>query len=230
MDKEQGQFIVFEGTDGSGKATQLKLLVGWLKEKGYRVEQTDFPQYYSSFFGRLVGRFLKGEFGGINEVSPYLACLPYVGDRFEAKERIRKWLFQGKIVVSNRYTGSNMAHQTAKLPTKEQPKFLRFLEKMEYEIFGIPKEDIVIFLYVPSKIGQKLVDKKGSRGYVGGNRRDIHEADLNHQKKASKMYLGLVKRYLHWVKVDCCDKSGNLLTPEEIHQKVVEILKSRGIV
>jgi len=227
---KKGKFIVLEGTDGSGKATQLKLLIDFLKTQDHKVKQIHFPQYYTSLFGKLAGRFLKGEFGGIKGVSPYLASLTYAGDRFEAKERIRKWLDQGRLVVSNRYIGSNMAHQTAKLPKDEQMKFLRFLEKMEYEIFKIPKEDIVIFLYVPVSVGQKLVDNKGKRKYIGGKKRDIHEADLSHQKKASETYLKLVKRYSYWVKVNCCDRKGNLRKPEEIHKLIYQVLKKRKIV
>lgn len=226
----RGQFIVLEGTDGSGKATQLKLLVSWLKKQGYQVEQADFPQYYTSFFGKLVGRFLKGEFGGIDKVNPYLASLPYAGDRFEVKERINQWLFQGKIVISNRYCGSNMAHQTVQLPGEEQARFLRFLEKMEYEVFGIPREDLTIFLYVPVELGQRLVDKKGKRGYVGGKGRDIYEANLDHLRKVSDMYLRLVRRYPSWVRVNCCDRKGNLQTPEKIHQKILKALGRRRII
>ncbi len=227
---KKGKFIVLEGTDGSGKATQLKLLADFLKTQGYKVKQIHFPQYYTSFFGELAGRFLQGEFGGIAGVSPYLASLTYAGDRFEAKERIRGWLDQGRFVISDRYVGSNMAHQTAKLPEKEQLKFLRFLEKMEYEVFEIPKEDIVIFLSVPMNIGQKLIDNKGKRKYLGGKKRDIHEADLSHQKKSSEAYLRLTKRYPYWVKIDCCDRRGNLQKPEEIHRLVYQVLKKRKII
>jgi len=227
---KKGKFIVLEGIDGSGKATQLKLLVSLLKKKGHQVKEVDFPQYYTTLSGKLVGRFLKGEFGKIGEVNPYLACLPYAADRFEAKERIKKWLSQGKIVIANRYTGSNMGHQTIKLPKKDQPGFLRFLEKMEYEVLGIPKEDIDVFLYMPVKMGQRLVDKKGNRGYVGGKKRDIHEADIKHLKNASEMYLRLVKHYPHWVKIDCCDRKGNLRTPDEIHEIVYKTLRKRKII
>ncbi len=227
---KKGRFIVFEGIDGSGKATQLRLLVNFLKKKEYQIKNLDFPQYYTTLSGKLAGRFLKGEFGKIGEVNPYLACLPYAADRFEAKERIKKWLSQGKMIISNRYTGSNMGHQTVKLPKKEQPGFLRFLEKMEYEILGIPKEDIDIFFYMPVEISQRLVDKKGNRGYVGGKKRDVHENDLKHLKDASKMYLRLVKRYTHWVKIDCCNKKGNLKAPEEIHEKVLKVLKRKRII
>jgi dTMP kinase len=226
---KKGKFIVLEGTDGSGKATQLELLGNFLKTHGYKVKQVDFPQYYTSFFGKLVGRFLKGEFGGINEVSPYLASLTYAGDRFEAKERIRTWLDQGKFVISNRYVGSNMAHQTVKLPKKEQLKFLRFLEKMEYKVFEIPREDVVIVLYVPVNIGQKLVNNKEKRKYLG-RKLDIHEADFSHQQKASEMYLRLVKRYPYWTKIDCCDRRRKLRKPEEIHKLVCQVLKKKKII
>lgn len=227
---KKGRFIIIEGTDGSGKTTQLKLLASFLRKQNYQVKEADFPQYYTSFFGKLVGRFLKGEFGGINEVSPYLACLPYAGDRFEAKGKIKKWLSQGRIVLSNRYIGSNMGHQTAKLPKREQLKFLHFLEKMEYEVFGIPREDIVIFLYVSAEVGQESVDKKEKRGYVGGKKRDIHEADLAHLKKASEMYLRLVKRYPYWVKIDCVDQKGNLMTPQKIHELIIKTLQRKKII
>lgn len=225
----KGKLIVFEGTDGSGKATQLKLLVAFFKKQGLKVAQTDFPQYYTSFFGKLAGRFLAGEFGG-NEISPYLSCLTYAGDRFEAREKIKKWLSQRKIVLSNRYTSSSMAHHTAKLPPKERGKFIRFLEKLEYEVFGIPREDIVLFLYVPVEIGQRLVDKKGKRGYVGGKRRDIHEADLDHLRKASEVYLKLVRKYPHWLKINCCDQKGNLMSPEKIHKKILLALRRKKII
>lgn len=228
--KNKGKFIVLEGTDGSGKATQLKLLVDFLKNRGHKVKQADFPQYYTTFFGKLVGRFLKGEFGGISEVSPYLASLTYAGDRFQAREKIENWLKQEKIVVANRYTGSNMAHQAAKLSPSEKIKFVRFIEEMEYKIFKIPREDIVIFLYVPVKIGRKLVDKKKKRPYLDGKKRDIHEADHSHQKKASEMYLFLAKKYRYWVKINCCDRQGSLRKPEEIHELILTVLKERKII
>lgn len=227
---KKGKFIVFEGTDGSGKATQALLLKKYLKKKGFKVKSADFPQYYFTFFGKLVGRFLKGDFGKINEVSPYLASLPYAGDRWQAKERIEKWLTAGYFVVSNRYTGSNMAHQTAKMPKTRRLKFFAWLEELEYKIYKIPKEDIVIFLHVPPEIGQGLVDSKGNRKYVGGEKRDIHEASLSHLKKAEEIYLYLARTRKHWVKVECLDRKGKLRLREDIHKEIVEVLKRRKII
>lgn len=227
---KKGKFIVFAGIDGSGKETQLRLLKKWAKEQGRQVKTADFPQYYTTFFGRLVGRYLAGEFGQLNGIDPHLASLTFAGDRWQAKERIETWLKKGFLVFSNRYTEANMAHQTAKMPERKRNKFLRWLEELEYNIYGIPREDLVLFFYVPPRIAQKLVDKKGKRGYVGGNKRDIAEADLNHLEEASKMYRQLARRYKHWVQINCLDKKGQLKTPEEIHKMVIQVLRRRKVV
>ena len=228
--KEKGKFIVIEGTDGSGKATQLGFLQQRLEQEGRRVEAADFPQYYDTFFGRTVGRFLKGEFGGLDEVDPHLASLTFAGDRWQAKEKIERWLSQGIIVVTNRYATSNMAHQTAKLPEEKREKFLRWLEELEYEVYKIPREDLVVFLHVPVKIGQQLVNDKGERGYIGGEKRDIQEADLAHLKGAESMYLLLAKRNENWVQIECCDEKGNLLSREKIHELIYLALQERNII
>jgi dTMP kinase len=226
----KGKFIVIEGTDGSGKATQLGLLKARLEKEGCKVETADFPQYYDTFFGKLVGRYLKGDFGGLDQVDPHLASLTYAGDRWQAKEKINRWLEQGFTVLANRYTGANMGFQTGKLPEEQWDEFLAWLDELEYQTYGIPWEDVVVFLHVPVEIGQQLVDKKGHRDYVGGSRRDIHEKDLSYQKKVEKVYLYLVKKYPHWLYIECCDKQGNLMSPETIHELIYDSLRKRGII
>ncbi len=226
---KKGKFIVFEGTDGCGKATQVGLLKERLIKEGYRVEVVDFPQYYETFFGKLVGQYLAGDFGDLNQVDPHLASLTYAGDRWQAKDRINKWLSAGKIVLANRYTGANMGFQTAKLPKKKRDEFLAWLDELEYGIYGIPREEVVVFLHVPSKISQRLVDKKGDRKYIGGSRRDIHERNLEYQKEVEKVYFTLVEKYRHWLAIECCDKKGNLMLPEKIHQLVYNSLRKRKI-
>jgi dTMP kinase len=114
----KGRFIIIEGTDGAGKTTQLGLLKTWLENKGYKTKTLDFPQY-QEFWGSLVGRFLAGEFGTLDEVDPYLASPLYMLDQSTQSKNIRKWLKQGYFVLSNRYVTSSMGHQTAKfLDTK----------------------------------------------------------------------------------------------------------------
>lgn len=226
----RGKLIVIDGTDGSGKETQSKLLVEYLRKKGKKVKYIDFPRYYSSFHGEMVGRYLKGEFGGLREVNPYLASLFYALDRFTAKEQIEHWLKQGNIIVANRYTSSNMAFQTVRVAKSERSSFLNWLIEMEYKVHKIPKEDLVVFLHVPAEIGQKLVGKKRETGYRGAKKRDIHEANLKLLKKAEKMYLYLTKKFKYWERINCISKEGKLHSIEKIHMEIVKVLGKKEII
>lgn len=225
----KGKLIVIEGTDGSGKGTQLKLLSDYLREQHLPFAGFDFPQYYRTFFGRWIGRFLKGEFGGIADVPPYIVTIPFAADRWQAKPEMEAALATGKLVLVNRYTGSNAAYQAAKLPAKEREKFIDWEFQLEYNEFGIPKEDLVIFLYVPLAIGQKLIEQKGNRKYLGNqSAKDIHEADTRFMAQVENVYLGFCKKYPHWVKIDCT-RNGEIMMREEIHQKILAVLKRKNI-
>ena len=226
---KRGKFVVIEGIDGTGKETQAKLLVEKLKKKGFRVKMMDFPQYEKTFFGRLVGRFLKGEFGNLKEVNPYLAALTFAGDRWQAKEDIENFLNKGAYVVSNRYALSNM-HQVSKLPVRRRQKILDFLEELEYGVYKIPREDLDIVLDLPAKIGRKLVMKKRSRSYLGSKKKkDIQEANVAYQEETRKVYNLLVKKFPYIKKVSCI-RGGDLMRVEEVHEKVWNVVSdSLGI-
>ncbi|QQG41499.1 MAG: thymidylate kinase [Candidatus Woesebacteria bacterium] len=213
---KKGSFVVIEGPDGTGKETQAKLLMSRFKERGLPVEFFDFPQYETSFFGKLVGRFLKGEFGGLKEVNPYLASLTYAGDRWQASSKINEMLSGGVNVVSNRYFLSNVAHQSAKLPVEERPKFIQFLQELEYIIYGIPKEDLNIVLHIPAEISAQLIELKKARAYLEGGKKDIHEADVAYQLEVAGIYQDIPNFFPNVVGIDCT-KEGKLMTPEEIH-------------
>lgn len=229
MKKRKGKLIVIDGGDGSGKATQSELLSIYLKKHGAHIKNMDFPRYYSSFHGRVVGRFLNGEFGTLNEVSPYLASLAYALDRAGAKDEMDSWLSKGGIILSNRYATSSMAHQAAKLPEGKRKEFISWLDEMEYKVHKIPREDIVIYLYVPWKIGYDLTLKKDKRIYV--NRKlDIAEADIHHRIESEKMYLKLSTERRNWVKIDCVSKQNRLLSKEIIHNKILTVLKNKHII
>lgn len=216
-----------EGTDGSGKTTQFKKLVSSLRRKGYAIAAFDFPQYDkpSSYF---VKEYLNGRYGGWREVGPYKASVFYALDRFDVGKKIRERLKEGKIVVSNRYVASNMGHQGAKIGSrKERRKFFRWLDEFEYRLLGIPKPDATIVLRVPPRIAQRLVDKKGVREYVGGVRRDMHEADIKHLRRAEVTYLDMVKTFPRdFLLVECMER-GRLLSPEAVHGKVWQAVKKR---
>jgi dTMP kinase len=227
--KRTGSIIVIDGGNGSGKTTQAKLLVDYLKKNKVPTKLVDFPQYYNSFHGKIVARFLRGEFGSINDVSPYLASLAYALDRASIKREMEDFLKNGGYIVANRYTTSSMAHQGAKFKDKEeQQKFLKWIYDLEYKVHKIPKENIVIYLYVPWQLGMKLTEKKDTRQYLNGKDKDIEEADIQNRINSEKMYLYLAKKYHHWVTIDCT-KDQKILPPELIHQKIVQVLKEKKL-
>ena len=214
-----GKFIAFEGIDGSGTRTQLELLSKALRRRGEAHVCVSFPRY-EGFFGRMVAQYLNGDFGKLSEVDPHFSALLYAGDRLEHRAELQRHLAAGKTVIADRYVGSNLAHQTARIAASEQKKFLAWLEELEYGVYRLPRESLVIYLRVPAEKAQKLVGKKGTRKYTR-KRRDIQEANLKHLKAAARIY-GLLARRRNWKVVDCADKSGTgLLAPEEIHRRVL---------
>ncbi len=213
-------FIVIDGTDGSGKATQTKLLLERLgKKAGLETEVFDFPQYGQKS-AVLVEDYLNGRFGSPEEVGPYRASILFACDRYAASFRMRKALAEGKVVLSNRYVSSNMGHQAGKIvDAAERDRFLEWLDNMEFKIFGIPRPDAVILLYMPLEVGQELVSRKARRTYIeGGKTRDIHEADISHLKKASEAYLYVARKY-GWKVVDCAP-GGKLRSIEDIAEEL----------
>ncbi|PIT97640.1 dTMP kinase [Candidatus Berkelbacteria bacterium CG10_big_fil_rev_8_21_14_0_10_41_12] len=226
---KKSKFIVIEGSDGVGKKTQADLITKMFRRVGKQVVFYDFPQYERSFFGKMVASYLNGEFGDVDDVSPYLISLLYAGDRFEAAEHIRHDLRRGKIVISNRYTQSNMGFQSAKIKDEnEKKKFLQWLEELEYGIFNIPKPDLVIYLYAPHKISQKMVDKKTKRGYTD-KKRDIHERNGKFLAKVEKEYLSLAKSSPEWRTIICV-VGDKMLTPEEISKRIFAIIEGRSVI
>ena len=211
---------MIDGTDGSGKATQTKLLVEQLKKSGHQVKTIDFPQYENNFFGKMVGRYLAGEFGSSSAVSPYLASVLYAADRFETKEKIEKWLKDGNIVIADRYASSNQIHQGGKIrDPKKRKEFLQWLEEMEYRIFEIPRPDASIYLDVPIEFSLKLLQNRSAqerKKYLKG-KKDIHESDIKHLQGAKKSAIKLVEKSNNWIRIECV-KKGKLLSIADISQ------------
>lgn len=221
------KFIVIEGGDGAGKGTQAKLLVEKLS-KETKVSFFDFPQYEKTLAGKLVGRYLKGEFGDPLLMSPYIASIPYALDRATAIDELNKALKEG-IVICNRYTPSNIGHQASKLSADKREEFISWLEQMEYDELKIPKPTSVIYLYVPVEISSRLVEKKEARSYIGGEsskgEKDGHEKDMEYQRKSIEVYTKMSKERDDWKFINCVE-DGRLLSVEEIHEKIMRIVKS----
>ncbi len=211
----QGGFFVIEGTDGSGKGNQAKILANRLRDTGYDVAEFDFPQYEvnSSYF---VKQYLNGSYGTADEVGPYTGSLFYAMDRFEAASRIRQAIVDGKIVIANRFTGSNMAHQGTKFINPEERRgYFIWLDNLEFEMLKIPRPDKSFVLRVPAEIAQGLVDLKGSRSYTD-KKRDIHEADLSHLIRSVEVYDDICKLFpKDFERIDCV-RSGKLMTINEV--------------
>jgi dTMP kinase len=222
----RGKLIVIDGGDGSGKTTQAEMLMKYLTAHQVSVKGFDFPRYYSSFHGKMAGRFLAGEFG--SDVSPYLASLAYALDRASAKEEMDTWLSHGGVIISNRYATSNMAHQGARLPVEKRKDFLEWIDELEYKVHKIPREDIVIYLHVPAAIAVELTKKKGERAYLGA-KKDILESDNAHREESEKMYLSLAAKRRNWVVIECVE-DGKILSKEAIHEKVLAVLRNRKII
>lgn len=219
----KGKFIVIDGTDGAGKATQTELLLKHLKKNGHYVVVEDFPQYGKKSAG-LVEDYLNGLYGKAKELGPYIPSMFYAVDRFAASKRIRQNLKDGKIVVSNRYVTANMGHQGGKIvAAAARQKFYRWVQDLEYNFFKIPRPDLNLILHMPAKVAQELVDHKGARQYVNGKKRDIHEADLKHLRDAEKAYLEISKMYKFPV-VECYQNK-RILLREEIAKQVWEKVK-----
>lgn len=215
MDKKQGKLIVIDGIDGSGKTTQIELLRQHLASQGLAWETISFPRYGKNLYAKLIRRYLEGEFGDINEVNPYLMALAYAGDRFLAKPLIENWLNEGKIVIANRYISASKAHMGANLPDDKREEFMKWLDQLEYETNGMPKEDLTILLNVDPKIGQENALKD--------NLSDIHEQSFSHEESAEKNYLELSRSEENWKVVECME-NGKFKSKEEINKLIVEIL------
>jgi dTMP kinase len=236
-----GKFIVFEGIDGCGKSTQTKLLAEYFINKGYEVEKIDFPQH-GERSSALVDDYLTGKYGSSEDVGPYVASIFYACDRYDASFKIKKWLNEGKIVVSDRYLVSNIGHQGGKIlrqtqdaakNKKEWKKYVNWLYNLEYNIFGIPKPDYTFILKTSAafslRLSNKIVDKvkiNRRKSYLGDvKKQDIHEKDRKHLSNALDSFLQAAREFPKDFKVIECIKDGNLLSPEIIDKKIINIVE-----
>jgi dTMP kinase len=219
-----GKLIAIEGIDGSGKRTQVDLLTLTLKARGYSVLSTGFPQY-DSWFGKMVGQFLNGELGPLESVDPHFTTLLYAGDRFEAKPKLEAALDNGQIVLADRYVGSNLAHQTARVAPAKRSDFLEWIEHLEYNIYGLPHESLILYLRVPPFEAQRLIARKSTRSYTTAQK-DLLEASLHHLEDAAEMYDSL-SRLPPWATIQCFDAALNAMRePEEIAVDVLAAVEA----
>ena len=227
MKKAKGKLIVIDGTDGSGKATQVKLLVERLKRQKVPVKAIDFPRYYDNFFGRLIGECLAGIHGDFIAVDPKIASVLYAADRWESSKDIKDWIDKGYVVIVDRYASSSQIHQGGKIHNaKERKEFLGWLDQLEYKTFKIPKPNAIIFLDVPIKVTQELLKAKtlaSKKKYLEG-KGDQAENDPKHLEQARKSAQKMVAESNNWYRVDCAPQ-GALLSREEINDMIYKEVK-----
>jgi dTMP kinase len=224
LSMQSGKLIVIDGGDGSGKGTQCALLVQKFVDAKLPVLYIDFPRY-TTFFGNIVGSMMKGDFGSIDSISPYLASLPYASDRAQMKNELMQSLQDGIYIIANRYTTANMGHQLAKLHTKkEREHFIEWIQELEYTINGLPREDLVLYLHVDPIVAQSLIDNKEKRIYMDTKAKDAAEVNVEHQQHTEKAFLELVSRFNHWHCIECVQK-GAIKSKEIIHNDIIQKIK-----
>ncbi len=214
----RGRLIVLDGIDGSGKSTQLKMLDDELKFIGYKTEVIHFPQH-GSRSAAMVDDYLAGKFGSVN---PYAASAFYAVDRFEAGPRIEAWLKEGKVVLSDRYVTANAAHQGGKIVDHfERLKFFKWLDNLEYTVFGIPKPDLNIILNVPAEAAIQLLKLRAEDAHHVDK---MHEPNKQHLVNSYNAFVEISRLFPNTKLIECV-QNNELLPPEQIHNKVWDFVR-----
>ena len=217
-----GKLIVIEGTDGSGKSTQFRLLSERLEAEKVSFQHIVFPRY-SEDSSALIRMYLGGEFGTKpSDVNAYAASAFYAVDRYASYKKVwGEWYEQGGLVLSDRYTTSNAGHQASKEPEENRAEFLRWLYEFEYDKLGLPRPDLTIYLDVPTEYTEKLMR---GREAATGTQADIHEKDLAYLATCRQMGRAAAE-YYGWMVIQCV-RDGQMRTIEDIHQEICGHVKA----
>ena len=217
-----GKLIVIEGTDGSGKSTQFRLLTEAVAQAGWEFRKLVFPQYQEES-SALIRMYLGGQFGDKpSDVNAYAASAFYAVDRYASYKKVwGEWYEQGGLVLSDRYTTSNAVHQASKEPEERQGEFLRWLYEFEYDKLGLPRPDLTIYLDVPTEYTEKLMR---SREAATGTQADIHEQDLAYLATCRRMGRAAA-HYYGWTVIHCV-RDGEMRSIEDIHQEIYSHVKA----
>ena len=216
-----GKIIVIEGTDGSGKSTQFRLLTQRLQQEGTEFKTLVFPQY-SEPSSALIRMYLGGEFGtDPSDVNAYAASAFYAVDRYASyKKDWGQWYQQGGLIVSDRYTTSNAVHQTSKEPAGKQGEVLKWLYEFEYDRLGLPKPDLTIYLDVPTAFTEQLMRH---REQETNTKADIHEQNTEYLATCRETGRAAAKFY-GWNVIQCV-KDGCMRSIEDIHQEIYRLVE-----
>ena len=211
-----GKLIVIEGTDGSGKSTQFRLLTERVAAEGHTFQKLVFPQYAEDS-SALIRMYLRGEFGSKpSDVSAYAATAFFAVDRYASYKKVwGQWYEDGGLILSDRYTTSNAVHQASKEPEEKQAEFLKWLYEFEYDKLGLPAPDLTIYLDVPTDFTEKMMR---SREAATNTHADIHEQDLEYLATCRRPGKAAAKFY-NWTVIDCV-RDGAMRSIEDIHEEI----------
>ena len=219
-----GKLFVIDGTDGSGKQTQFKMLQERLDKEKIEYKTVSFPNYDSPS-SSLVKMYLSGEFGeNAKDVSPYIASTFYAADRYATFQKgYKEYYDNGGIILADRYTTANMVHQSGKIQDKEErQKFLDWLFDFEFNLYGLPKPTEAFFLNMPPEYALKLMENRENK-FTHQAQKDIHERDSQHIIDSYNAACDLVEQY-NWYEVKCV-KDEQIRTIEDIHEEIFNEIK-----
>ena len=219
-----GKLIVIDGTDGSGKQTQMGMLENNLKKAGIDYRKTSFPNYDSPS-SSLVKMYLSGEFGtDADKISPYVASTFYAADRYATyKKELEEYYEKGGLILADRYTTANMVHQAGKIKDKqERKKFLDWLWDLEFNMYKIPVPTKVFFLNMPLEYSLKLMENRKNK-FDKEAAKDIHESNKEYLRESYEAACELAKEY-NWSEIKCVE-NGKVRTREDIAKEIFNIVK-----
>lgn len=224
---QKPKFIVIEGLDGSGKSTQIDLLIAHFKHQGIETRFVHFPRHNEGVFGKLIARFLRGEFGEVKDVHPQLVALLFAEDRKEFASTLQGWLDDGHAVLCDRYVLSNIAFQCAKLQTVEEKTMLRdWILDFEFAQNKIPKPDFSLHLSVPFAFTERALTARmevQARAYLAGAH-DIHEKDFSLQLAVKQEYEALVASDKSIRNIVCYNDASEMKSISEIHELILNAI------
>ncbi|MGN1129780.1 MAG: dTMP kinase [Ruminococcus sp.] len=216
-----GKFIVIEGLDGSGKATQTEILRKYLEQKGKNVTKLTFPDYDNPS-SSLVKMYLGGQLGeNPADVNAYAASAFYSVDRVSSFLQFWKKDYEkGNVILADRYATSNIIYQMTKLPCEQWDSFIEFQEDFEYKKLAVPKPDLIIYLDVEPDVSQRLLSNR----YSGDeSKKDLHEKNVDFLLNCRKSALYAAEK-LNWKRISCTE-NGTMRTIEDISNDIKNIVE-----
>jgi dTMP kinase len=222
----RGRLINLEGTDASGKSTQIELICDYLDGIGKTYKKVHFPMYGSNKFAEVISMFLRGDLGKNDEVDPLFVANIYAMDRYKYKPQLYKDLDEYDYVILDRYVFSNMGFQGAKYMTEEKRQsIVKWINDFEFDFLKLPYPDLIIYFDLPIDVIADRINKRNTeedREYLDG-KKDIHESDLTFQSRVRRIYLGL-DTFENYKIINCIGDEGQVLTPMESFSEYLELI------